>query len=64
MSIGLPNGDLLEWLRRCCIVLSKATYTGIPFWLGLPLSELVEWILSLFTYYVNRYLEISFYFSS
>lgn len=44
MSIGLPNGDLMEWLRRCAIVLSRSTYTAVPFWLGLPLSELVEWI--------------------
>lgn len=34
----------MEWLRRICIILSKATYTGIPFWMALPLSELVEWI--------------------
>lgn len=31
-------------MRRQCLLLSRITYTPIPFWLDLTLVELSEWI--------------------
>lgn len=37
-------GDGGEWLREQCIIMAKNNGTDIPFWLSMPLVQLIQWI--------------------
>jgi electron transfer flavoprotein beta subunit len=43
-QVGVVIGDGGKWLRRQCLIMAKTNNTPVPFWLSLPLSELIAWI--------------------